>query len=431
MSLLSRFFEARALTPQQVFGIGADFLPGKQDSGFNITQNNALGDTALWAAVTLLAADISSLPVIAYRQVGDVREPLAMQPAWLEQPDPLDLNVSWVDHISQVMLSGLLDGNAFVWCEPSVFRAERLEVLNPATVSVKREGRTRVYEVRTGTSIGQRLTAADLIHINFFRKPGLDRGTSPIDEHAEAIGLSRAAEKFSARFFGAGATMSGLVELPAGVEYTDEDKKGLRADFAKTHGGWRNSYLLGVLTGGAKWVETSVKPKDSQLIELRTYQVEDMARLYGIPPYMVGSQQPGAVAYASVEQRSIDYVTHCLNARYLGPLQAGYKRLVPGDARLAIPGSNTFISFDVTGLLKGDVTARAAYYKSMFEIGAFSPDDILHKEGLPPVPDGRGKEHFYPANYVSLPRPGQMVPAPATGTAVPADIPVIPKSTAA
>jgi len=311
-------------------------------------------------------------------------------------------------------LSMLLDGSLFVFVEPDIFNPERLEVLNPTIVHVRKKGRTPVYDIRAADR-SDTLTAANILHAPLFMRPGELRGISPIDEHAEAIGLSRAAEKYSARFFGSGATLSGIVETPPGVEYTDDDVKGLRQQFASTHGGWRKSYALGVLTGGAKWVQTSANPKDSQLIELRAYQVEEAARIYGIPPHMVGSQQPGAVAYASVEQRSIDYVTHTL-ARYLAPLEAAYSRLVPGNDGLPVPGSNTYFKFNVKGLLRGDSVARADYFLKRWQMGSISPDDIRALEDEEPISDGRGGDYYYPVNYAPLPRPGEK-PAVAAGTA--------------
>ena len=333
MTLLSRFFERRALTMQTVFSRDLDLLPMRNEAGIHVSQRNALNDTAIWGAVTLLAGDISGLPAKAYREVGDLRQPLPSQPTWINRPDPLDPTITWPVHIASGALSILLDGSLFVLVEPDVFNPERLQVLNPTIVHVRKSGRVPTYDIRAADR-SDTLTAANILHAPLFMRPGDLRGISPIDEHAEAIGLSRAAEKYSARFFGSGATLSGIVEVPPTAgDYTEDDIKSLREQFNKTHGGWKKSYALGVLTGGAKWVPTSANPKDSQLIELRAYQVEEAARIYGIPPHMVGSQQPGAVAYASVEQRSIDYVTHTL-ARYLAPLEAAYSRLVPGDSRL-------------------------------------------------------------------------------------------------
>lgn len=426
MTLLSRFFERRALTMQTVFSRDLDLIgSGRSEAGIHVSQRNALNDTAIWGAVTLLAGDISGLPAKAYREVGDLRQPLTSQPTWINRPDPLDPTVTWPVHMATGALSMLLDGSLFVFVEPDVFNPERLEVLNPTIVHVRKKGRTPTYDIRAADR-SDTLTAANILHAPLFMRPGELRGISPIDEHAEAIGLSRAAEKYSARFFGSGATLSGIVETPPGVEYTEDDVKWLRQQFASTHGGWRKSYALGVLTGGAKWVQTSANPKDSQLIELRAYQVEEAARIYGIPPHMVGSQQPGAVAYASVEQRSIDYVTHTL-ARYLAPLEAAYSRLVPGDSRLSVPGSNTYFKFNVKGLLRGDSAARADYFMKRWQMGSLSPDDIRALEDEQPISDERGQDYYYPVNYAPLPRPGEE-PQP---TAEPAPLKLVASGTAA
>jgi HK97 family phage portal protein len=409
MSVLARLFERRGLTTQAIFSRDLDLLPARNESGIHVSQRNALNDTAIWAAVTLLAGDISGLPAKAYREIGDIRQPLSSQPVWIQRPDPLDPTITWPVHIASAAISMLLDGSLFVLVEPDVFNPERLQVLNPTVVHVRKSGRIPMYDIRAADR-NDSLTAANILHAPLFMRPGEDRGISPIDEHAEAIGLSRAAEKYSAKFFGSGATMSGIVEVPPTAgEYTEDDIKSLREQFSKTHGGWRKSYALGVLTGGAKWVPTSANPKDSQLIELRAYQVEEAARIYKIPPYMLGSQQPGAVAYASVEQAAINYVTHTL-AHYLAPLEAAYSRLVPGDSRLSVPGSNTYFKFNVNGLLRGDATARANFYKAMWGVGALSPDDIRRFEDQPPIADGRGSQYFSPINYAPMEPPSEEPP---------------------
>lgn len=348
--------EKRALTPSRLFQTGLDTLSygGGSAAGVTVDQHTALSSTAIWACVRLLTSDISTLPLDAFRRDAGTRLPLRPKPTWIDMPDPLDPTVTRIDHFAQVAMSILLDGNAFVLVTPSVFDPVRLEVLNPLSVEVKKAAHDDPPTYRlldsNGQPRGEKLTPANVIHVAINRRPGTLRGMSPIHANSEAIGLALAADRFTARFFGSGAMVPGFVEVPGMIP--DEKLDEMAAAMAKRHGGLRNSWKLGFLTGGAKWTPTGISPKDADVIELRKHQLEEAARIYGIPPHKLQSQEPGAVGYASVEQRSIDY-TETLT-QYVEPVEAGYARL--------LPGSDTFLKFNVDKKLRADIKSRYEAY---------------------------------------------------------------------
>jgi len=406
VALLDRILERRAITPATLFRTGLDTLPSRSEAGVSVDYESALTFTAIWACVRLLASDISTLPVDAFRKVGATRAPLVPQPTWLSMPDGADPSVTRIDHFAQVAVSLLLDGNAFVLVSPSVIEPFRLEVLNPRRVSVTKAGPFPTYRVLDGRgqAVGREWTPLEIVHVRINAKPGELRGMSPVMANQEAIGIGLAAEKYTARYFGAGASMPGFIEVPG--DPTPKQLDDMAASLRTRHGGWRRSHAFGFLTGGAKFNPAGITPKDSDLSGLLGHQLEEAARVYGIPPFMVGSQVPAGVAYASAVERAQHYIDHCLR-HYIEPIEAAYDRLVPGDNRRAAPGSDTYLKFNMSALLRGNPGDRATYYKNLWEVGALTPNDILALEDQPPY-DG-GNQHYYPINYAPIGSPGSAV----------------------
>lgn len=418
MALIDRLFERRAISPQTLFRTGADTLDyGLTSAGVSVTADTALNYSGIWACVRLLASDISTLPVDAFRRVGESRLLLTPQPSWLRTPDPLDPSITRIDHFAQVAISLLLDGNAFILATPFVGSAARLEVLNPRRVEVKKPSGAPEYHVRDPRGgVADVLSPIEVIHVKINAKPGALRGMSPIDANQGSIGISLAAQKWVERFFAQGAMMPGFIEVPIGAAPTSIQE--MRDDLQKRNGGWKRAGLLGFLTDGSKYTRTGITPQDADLANIFRHQLEEGARIYGIPPFMVGSQEPAGVAYASSVERSQHYIDHCL-IHYIAPIEAAYDRMVPGDQRLRDSGSDTYLKFNLNALLKGDPAARVAFYKGMFEIGGLSPDEIRSKEEMAPLANGLGKDHYYPsANFTPL----GTVPA-TPGTASPTGVP--------
>lgn len=403
--------EQRAISPQTLFRTGADTLEMPSLAGVRVTADTALTYSGIWACVRLITSDIARLPMHAYRQEGGIRVPLDSQPPWLEEPDPLDPSITSNVHFAQVVVSLLLDGNAFVMCTPSALSPERLEVLNPRQVDVRRSGSASpeyVLRDRMGRELDT-FGPGDIVHVKLNPKPSSLRGMSPIEANQGSIGISLAATKWVENWFGRGTMMPGFIEVPAGADANVEE---VRRDMARSHGGWRRSGIMGFLTGGMKYAQTGVSPKDAELTAIFNHQLEEGARIYGIPPFMVGSQEPAGVAYASSVERAQHYIDHCL-IHYIDPIERAYKRLVPGDRRLRMSGSDTYVRFNVNALLRGNPKDRAAFYHSLFGDGSLSQDEIRAFEELPPLPDGKGRGYYIPLNFMELgePRPEAVVRA--------------------
>lgn len=367
--------EDRGLTFQQLWNTGQE-EPGNTIAGVRVSAETAMHAPAVWACVRLISGAIAGLPLHAYRGTGEDRKQISL-PFWIDQPIPNNPNVTRAVHVQQVVTSLLLEGNAFIRFLPSVASPIGMVVLPPHDVTIETQDSGDVLYKWNG----QALTPAEVVHIPYQVVLGQARGLNPVDAAKESIGLALAADQFGAAFFGNGATVGGFIKFPAGYDPAPEELVRLKKDFAKKHVGARKSHAIGALTGGAEFQPNETSNKDSQFLELREFQVEDIGRLYGVPPHMIGSQKPGAVAYASVEQRNIDFVTHGLQP-VIEKLEDGYERV--------LRGSRTYFKFSVEGLLRGDQKSRWEAYGIALDKKVIRREEVRAKEDLPFDPEGVG-----------------------------------------
>jgi hypothetical protein len=188
--------------------------------------------------------------------------------------------------------------------------------------------------------------------------------------------LASALQSFAARFFGQGATSQGIIEYPGAL--TREQAKDLQAGFDNAHKGYKKAHKTGVLSAGAKYVKTGVNPDEAQMLDSQKFQVESVARMFRVPLHMLQISTPGAMSYASVEQNSINFVTHTLRP-YIEKIEFAYSTLLPNEA---------FLKFNVDGLVRGDFTTRIQGYSIGLQAGFYSVNDVRRFEDLRPVDAG-------------------------------------------
>jgi HK97 family phage portal protein len=371
--MLSRLLgggEERAISFQSLFALGDGFSV-TTNSGTVITQNDSLKIEAVYSCVRIIADSISTLPVDTFVRVDGERRPFRPRPEWLNYPES---GVTRTEHFQQVLVSLLLDGNSFT----RILRDERgiagLVVLNPQKVECSRDRETRrpifIYDNRDVIQL------EDMIHITELRMPGELRGRSRIDMMKENLGLAKALEEFAARFFGQGSAASGIIEFPGNL--TREQAKDLVDGFEEGHRGLRRAHRPGILFGGAKFMKTTVDNDSAQFLESRRFAVEEIARIFRVPPSMLGVTTPGAMSYASVEMNGIHFVQHTLRP-YISKIEDGYQKLLT---------NNAFIKFNVDGLLRGDQQSRYQAFSTGIQAGFLSINDIHRIEDMSPVEGG-------------------------------------------
>ena len=301
--ILNRLFEERAISYQTVFEAGDDIAFGNL-SDTNINSKTAFQVNAVFSAVSLIAATISTLPVDCYIRIDGQRRAFRPKPEWVERPDiALPRTAFW----NSAIVSLLLDGNLFV----RVFsnrqgRVANLVVLNPQTVTVKRNGNGTLQFQIEGED--RALTQEEMIFIPDVLRPGTVRGVSRVEALKENMGLALALQNFASTFFGQGTNLNGVIEFPGNL--TNEQAENLRNSFDSRHRGWRKGHRTGILSGGATFKATQVDPESSQAIDARRLAVEDIARAFNIPANMLNI--PGTTTYASVEQNNLQFITHTL-----------------------------------------------------------------------------------------------------------------------
>jgi HK97 family phage portal protein len=367
--VFNKLWEERAISFQTIFETGDD-IAFSSNAGTNVTEENVYQIAAVWSAVSLISDTIGTLPVDVFFRDDGNRRPFRPKPSWVAQPD-----VNFNGHSTfykSVLVSLLIDGNAFI----RVFSNRRgevvnLNVLNPNTVDVKRNGEGRFIFTVVGED--KPLTSEEIVYIPDLLKPGQIRGVSRVGAMRENLSLAKALESYAATFFGSGTTLHGVIEYPGAL--TLEQAESLRSSFDNAHKGWRKSGRTGILSGGASFKATQADPEKSQALEARRMAVEDVARIFRIPSHMLNL--PGTNTYSSVEQNMIQFVTHTLRPYVtlledsMSPLMSRY----PG-------GADAFIKFNMTALLRADTQVRFAAYSTGLQSGFLTINDVRSLEDL-------------------------------------------------
>jgi len=266
-----------------------------------------------------------------------------------------------------------------------------LVVLNPKTVTVKRNGLGRLQFTIEGED--EVLSSDDIVFIPDLVKPGNLRGVARTDVLKESFGLALALERYSQTFFGSGTTLQGVIEYPGAL--TSDQASDLRNGFDSAHGGWKKAHRTGVLTGGASFKTTQVDPEKSQAIEARRMAVEDVARAFNVPPHLLGL--PGTNSFASVEMNNLAWVTH--NLRPLATKVESAMSILMDRYR---GGSDAFLRFNLQGLLRADLQTRTSSYSTMLQSGAMSINEVRALEDMPPIASDAASQPRVPLANVNI-----------------------------
>ena len=372
--MLNNLFEQRGISFQTIWGGGND-LDVMNQSGTNVNNDTVFKVNAIYSAVSLISDTISTLPVDSYIRRDGARFAFRPRPAWVQQPD---IDTTKEAFYGALIVSLLLDGNGFVRVfRDSQGRVVNMTVLNPAKVEIRKNKVGSVVYTHEGEN--KPLTKNEVIHIPDVVRPGEVRGISRVIALKDNFGLAIALESYAARFFGQGATTSGIIEFPGNL--SPDQAKNLVDGFDARHKGFRKSHKTGVLSGGAKYVQTTMENDRAQFIDSRRMAVEDVARAFNIPPHLLGL--PGTNTYSSVEQNNIAFVTHTLRP-IVQKLESAFTPLMASEPG----GATAFIKFTLDGLLRGDANSRFTAYSTGLQAGYLTINDIRRLEDLPPVTGG-------------------------------------------
>ena len=366
--------EERNLSYQQIFGSGIDVTGFATWSGTAINERNALQVGAAYACVRLLSDTISSLPVDTFIRRDGNRLPYRPRPAWVYEPE--GPGSSRIEYYKQIVTSMLLSHGAVIQVlRNGAGEVVALQPLDPTRVDIRRNKQTRMREfvVDGGTAV---LPGEDVLYITEMRRPGSLKGVSRVDELKQTLGLAKALDEFASRYFSNGANTSGMIEFPGNL--TQEQAKDLVDSFEAGHKGLKKAHRPGVLSGGAKFVKTGADGEQSQMLQSRQFSVEEVARIFRVPPSMIGLNTPGAMSYASVEHNAIQFTRYSLTP-LIASIEEAHNRLLPGDV---------FMRVNMDGLLRGDSATQAQVFSTALQAGYMSVNDVRGLIDMRPVEGG-------------------------------------------
>ncbi len=403
MSLLDRILGRSVFTapPGQVVefdpGAGVSVLdmlrmPSSTDSSVRVTEHSSLGMAAVWRAVNLIASGCASLPLHAYKQVPvdgqamPVRQlqTLGQAASFLAAPHP---DLTGFELLEIIFTHMALWGNSYCLKVSDAGSVTQLWPIQPSRIKVGRASDlSKVYQL--DGDAGMPLTDNEILHIPGFGYDGV-AGLPPIALARQGIGLALAAEKFGSRLFGSGSLMSGL--LTTEQRLNQEQANTLKQRWQAKVGGVDKSHEIAVLDSGAKFQQLTIPPEDAQFIESRGFQIEEVARIFGVPPHLLMAVDKTSSWGTGVEQQTLAFVTYTL--------RPWLTRVEQRLSRVLTP-NNVYARFSLEGLLRGDAASRASYYQAMFGIGALSTNEIRALEEMAPVPGGAS--YYRPLNYGEL-----------------------------
>ena len=380
MGILSGLFHSRDKPQNRTTGSTYTFFMGASTAGKNVNERSAMQMTAVYACVRILSEAIAGLPLHLYHSKPDGgKEKAVGHPLYFLLHDEPNAEMTSFVFRETLMTHLLLWGNAYA----QVIRNGKGEVialypLMPNRMQVNRNEKGQLYYQYTTSSDDAPtmkgsavvLMPEDVLHIPGLGFDGLV-GYSPIAMAKNAIGLAIATEEYGAKFFANGAAPSGILEHPG----TIKDPQRVRDAWMSQFGGSHNSGKVAVLEEGMKYTPISISPEQAQFLETRKFQINEIARIFRVPPHMVGDLEKSS--FSNIEQQSLEFVKYTLDPWVIRWEQSLQRTLLSSEDK-----KEYFFKFNLEGLLRGDYASRMSGYATARQNGWMSANDIRELENL-------------------------------------------------
>ena len=392
MGIFSGLFRTRDAPQNRTAGSSYGFFLGQSSSGKRVNERSAMQMTAVYSCVRILSEAIASLPVHVYKYNDSGGKEKALDhPLYFllhDEPNPEMTSFAFRETL---MTHLLLWGNAYA----QIIRNGKGDVIGlyplmPDRMTVDRDEKGHLYyqyqmsQDDAQTMKGQTviLQPKDVLHIPGLGFDGLV-GYSPIAMAKNAIGLAIAAEEYGSKFYANGAAPSGVLEHPG----TLKDPAKVRDSWNSAFGGSSNSHKVAVLEEGLKYTPISISPNEAQFLETRKFQINEIARIFRVPPHMVGDLEKSS--FSNIEQQSLEFVKYTLDPWVSRWEQNMMRSLFSADEK-----ATYFIKFNVDGLLRGDYQSRMNGYAIGRQNGWMSANDIRELENLDRIPTELGGDLY-------------------------------------
>ena len=393
MNKFTSLFHSRDKPQNSLNGSRYSFFFGGTTAGKPVNENTAMQMTAVYSCVRILSEAIAGLPLHVYKyNDGGSKEKDLQHPLYKllhDEPNP-----EMTSFVFRETLMGhlLLWGNAYA----QVIRNARGEVValyplmpNKMTVDRDKDGCLYyLYQRGSGDtpSLGKNsqvlLSPSDVLHIPGLGFDGLV-GYSPIAMAKNAIGLAIATEEYGAKFFANGAAPGGVLEHPG----TIKDPQKVKDSWNSAYQGSGNAHRVAVLEEGMKYQPIGISPEQAQFLETRKFQINEIARIFRVPPHMVGDLEKSS--FSNIEQQSLEFVKYTLDPWVVRWEQSMYRVLLSESEK-----KDHFIKFNVDGLLRGDYESRMNGYATARQNGWMSANDIRELENLNRIPAEQGGDLY-------------------------------------
>ncbi len=372
-------------------------------AGMPIGPEAAKKISAVWACTRLLAETMASLPAIMYQRLAnDGRQRATNHPLYDVLHDQPNNSQTAFEFVEMLTGHALLRGNGYARIIPGQRGpVDQLIPIHPDRVQVERipNGKLR-YRITQPSGSPEVVNDEDMFHLRGPSDDGIS-GQSVITYARESLGLTLAAERFGARFFGNNARPGGILTKEG--KLSKEAGERLKSEMEWLHGG-ANNHRIGIFEEGLKWQEVGVNQKDSQFLETREFQAEDVCRWFRIPPHMIGLTSKATSWGSGIEQMSMGFVIYTLM-----PWLIRWQQAISRDLILA--PKIYFVEFLVDALLRGDLKSRYEAYQMGSTGGWLNANEIRQRENMNPR-DG-GDAYMTPMNM--QPSGQAALPAPAAG----------------
>ena len=392
MGIFSGLFKSRDKPQNRTAGSNYAFFMGGTTSGKTVTERSAMQMTAVYSCVRILSEAVAGLPLHLYKYTDSGGKAIALDhPLYHLLHDEPNPEMSSFVFRETLMTHLLLWGNAYA----QIIRNGKNEIvalypLMPNKMSVDRDESGHLYytyyrgsdEAIKNKEFAVTLPPSDVLHIPGLGFDGLV-GYSPIAMAKNAIGMAIACEEYGAKFFANGAAPGGVLEHPG----TIKDPQRVRESWQSTFGGSGNANKIAVLEEGMKYTPIGISPEQAQFLETRKFQINEIARIFRVPPHMVGDLEKSS--FSNIEQQSLEFVKYTLDPWVIRWEQSIQRSLLSADEK-----SRYFVKFNLEGLLRGDYQSRMNGYAIGRQNGWMSANDIRELENLDRIPEEDGGDLY-------------------------------------
>lgn len=358
-----------------------------------VNPTTAQGVSAVYACVNAISETTASLPLILFRRNGEDRERATDHPLYFVLHDQANEQQTALEFREWLQACVLLRGNGYAKIVRGYDgQVRQLLPLAPDRVTVLRVGDGIAYDYTDQKGTVHRLLASEVLHLRHRCGEDAILGISPIAAARDVIGLAIAEREHGNSTFTNGAKLAGVLKVAAHL--SSDQKKALTDSWHSQYGGGTNAGKTVILEGGMEYQPVSMTLEDAEWIAARQFSVEEVARLFRVPPTVIGDLRHGN--YSNSVEMNRAFVTMTLRRHLVAWEQAISKQLLTDAGRRLY-----FAEHQVEGLLRGDAVNRADFYAKGIDAGWLMPSEARRLENLPTIEgidDAKRTEAAPPAN---------------------------------